>query len=78
MPFRVALLVAGTALVAVFTLIGAWTVRMAVADYQFRLETLPGTREALRTEPDSADYCVRLAESAAVLTAPPRRRVQRS
>jgi len=51
---------------------------MAVADYQFRLETLPGTREALRTEPDSADYYVRLAESAAVLTAPPRRRVQRS
>jgi tetratricopeptide (TPR) repeat protein len=34
---------------------------MALADYRFRQETLPGTQEALRLEPDSAGYYVRLA-----------------
>jgi tetratricopeptide (TPR) repeat protein len=61
MPVRVALLAAATAIVATFMLTGAWTVRMAVADYHFRQETVAGTREALRIEPDSADYYVRLA-----------------
>src|ERR1017187_2812030 len=61
LPIRVAWFTAAAALVATFTLMGVWTVRMALADYRFRQETLPGTQEALRLEPDSAGYYVRLA-----------------
>lgn len=61
LPIRVAWFTAAAVIVATFTLMGVWTVRMASADYRFRQETLPGTKEALRLEPDSADYYVRLA-----------------
>lgn len=58
---RVAWLALAAALLAVFALTGAWTVRMAIADHHFRRETLTGTQAALRLEPDSAEYYDRLA-----------------
>lgn len=61
MPVRVARFAAAAATIAMFTVMGAWSVRLALADYRFRQETLPGTQEALRLEPDSAAYSVRLA-----------------
>ncbi len=52
---------AAAALAATFAMLGAAGVRMAVADYFFRQETLPATRRALSLEPDSAAYYARLA-----------------
>lgn len=60
-PIRATWFAAAAALVATFTLMTVWTVRMALADRGFRQETLPGTQQALRLEPDSATYYVRLA-----------------
>jgi tetratricopeptide (TPR) repeat protein len=61
MLVRMAWLAAAAALVAAFTVMTTWNVRMAEADHHFQQETLSGTQEALRLEPDSADYNVRLA-----------------
>jgi tetratricopeptide (TPR) repeat protein len=61
LPIRVAWFAAAAAAIATFSIMGAWSVRLALADYRFRQETLPGAREALRLEPDGADYYVRLA-----------------
>jgi tetratricopeptide (TPR) repeat protein len=57
----VARFVAAAAMVAAFTFMGVWTVRLALADYRFRQETLSGTTAALVLEPDNAAYFVRLA-----------------
>jgi tetratricopeptide (TPR) repeat protein len=48
-------------IVAVFALVGVWTVRMAWADSHFRQDTLAGTQEAIQLEPDSAGYYARLS-----------------
>ncbi len=61
MPTRVGLLAVAAVVTATLTLMGAWTVRMALADYQFRRDTLAGTQSAIRLEPDNAAYYVRLA-----------------
>ncbi|MGC9950111.1 MAG: hypothetical protein ABSF64_27415 [Bryobacteraceae bacterium] len=61
MPIRAARFAAVAAITAIFVVMCVWSVRMALADYWFRQETLPGTRQALFLEPDSADYYVRLA-----------------
>ena len=42
-------------------MVGTWTVRMALADYRFRQQTVSGAQAAIRLEPDSAGYYVRLA-----------------
>lgn len=61
MPVRVAWFASAAAIVATLIVMGVWSVRMAVADYWFRLETVPATRKAIRLEPDSAAYYARLA-----------------
>ena len=61
LPVRVAWFIGGAALVAMFTVASFWSLRMALADYWFRQETVPGTQAALRLEPANAAYYVRLA-----------------
>lgn len=40
---------------------GAWSVRLAVADYWFQRDTVEGTRKAIALMPDQSAYRVRLA-----------------
>ena len=61
LPVRIARHAAAAAILAAFALVSVWTVRLAWADYRFRQQTLAGTRQAIRLEPDSAGYYVRLA-----------------
>jgi tetratricopeptide (TPR) repeat protein len=61
MPIRIAWFASAAAMLATFLVMSVWSIRMALADYRFRQETLRGTQAALRLEPDSADYYVRLA-----------------
>jgi hypothetical protein len=40
---------------------GAWSIRIAWADYQMRRESMEGIRAAISIEPDNAEYYTRLA-----------------
>jgi len=61
MTLRLAWFAAGGVTVAMFTVAGVWSLRMALADYWFRQETPAGAAEAVRLEPGNAAYYVRLA-----------------
>jgi tetratricopeptide (TPR) repeat protein len=60
-PIRVAWFATAAAMIATFLAMSVWSIRLGLADYWFRQETLPATEKALRLEPASADYYVRLA-----------------
>jgi hypothetical protein len=60
-PIRAAWFAAAAATIATFLVMGAWSVRMALADYWFRQQSLLGMKNAIDLEADGADYYVRLA-----------------
>ncbi len=60
-PGRIGWIAAAVVLIPLFMLTAAGNMRLAVADYWFRRETLPGVEKAVDLEPDSAAYSARLA-----------------
>jgi tetratricopeptide (TPR) repeat protein len=61
MSIRIPRFIATAVLIATFTTMCIWTVRMALADWWLRQGTLLGTRKAISLEPDSSTYYARLA-----------------
>ena len=60
-PGRIVWVATAAILIPLFVLTAAGSMRLAVADYSCRRETLPGVEKAVDLEPDSAAYRARLA-----------------